>query len=1355
MTASRIKNIGRLMACCLLYLSIIVSANAQDGSLDPSFNSSDPGFATGDGFSNAQHNSYVSVTAIQSDGKILVAGSFTTYNGTAVGNIARLNPDGSLDNSFTAGNAGYGEISSIVVRPDGKIFIAGGGFVHLLHADGTRDLSFNTGTGLNGFVNALLVQPDGKVVAVGRFRFFQNTFLASHIIRLNTDGSIDAGFVTGAGFNGDVSSIALQPDGKLLAGGLFSDFNGTVAGYLVRLNPNGSLDNSFNTAGSSTNGNVYSILLQPDGKWLIGGEFTEYNGVPRKYMVRVIADGALDNSFNPGDNFITLVGSIALQPDGKILAGGNFYNYNGLTRGNIARMLTDGSLDPGFSSLAGNGGPVKSICLQPDGNIITGGLFNYSNQRARNNIARLHTDGTPDLNFNPDGGAINTVLATAVQPDGRIILGGIFNSYNGLLCNRLARTDPSGIPEPGFGGAGPNDRVTVIALQADKKILAGGYFTAYGQINRKGIARINADGTADDTFNMNGPGTNQSVEALAVQPDGKIIIAGYFNTYNGVTRTGIARLLADGTLDNSFDPGAGSDGFVFAVAVQPDGKILVGGAFNHWNGQTAGGLARLNADGTLDNSFSTGSGTDGIVYCFALQPDGKIMAAGEFTHFNGISRNRVLRLEPGGALDPAFDPVTGPNFWVKSLLLQPDGKLLLSGYFMTVSGSSWQHLARLTPAGALDPSFDPGIGANGDAIESMALQPNGRLIIGGSFTAYNAQGRNRVARVFAFPRGGGLNFDGTDDNILVAAPASFPATAGAFTIEAWIKPASSLVKNGIAAWGTGGLVNAFRTMNSADGAGLAGGLMSDWGGSDLKVAPAGFDLFDGNWHHVACAYDDATRKIYVDGNLVGQDNPTTGPAAATVSFTAGLTNSADYFKGDIDELRIWNRGLCLAELQNNMNGELDRAGQTGLSLLFHFNQGIVGLDNSSITSAADSSGNNNTGILNNFTLSGSSSNWGPGTLTMPAALYTATSLAGDPGGDPVCRTITAQALPTSYSDTSCNAIAAIASSGAFPLLGDVEICVTVDQDLQFFNDQPYVQRHYDITPANNAATSTATVTLYYTQTDFDNYNLYRGIYPALPEYPGDTAGIAHLLVNQAHGTGTAPGNYTDTTVIINPADDKIVWNAAAQRWEVTFNVTGFSGFFIQTNTTNTALPLKLTRFSGQASGNVNVLSWVTNQEENTLSFELQRSTDGVQFTVAAKLVAAGRSTVQKLYNYTDSLAIQLQPVWYYRLKMIDLDGKFSYSQTIVIKRSSAYPAILVSPNPFIEKLQIRVASNLQENATLTLHNMSGSLIQQQMMHLQKGSNTLSMEKLDRLPSGLYLLTLTTNTRQEQCKIVKQ
>ncbi|MDQ7960901.1 T9SS type A sorting domain-containing protein [Flavobacterium lindanitolerans] len=360
------------------------------------------------------------------------------------------------------------------------------------------------------------------------------------------------------------------------------------------------------------------------------------------------ADGTLDTSFNIGTGFNNAVVTIAVFPSG-VLAGGWFTVYNGQNQSRIARLYTTGSLDNFFFNIGtGSNDEVSTIVLQPDGKILAGGVFGYYNGQSRNSIARLNTDGTLDTSFNIGtgfSGAGYKVSTIAVQPDGKIIVGGWFTNYNGHARNRIVRLNADGSLDTSFNiGTGFNDAIKEIALQPDGKILATGFFTSYNGQTQNRIARLNTDGTLDASFNS-GTAFSSPVSAIAVQPDGKILVGGGFLSYNGQAQNGIVRLNINGSLDNSFTTGLGFDnGSVYTISIQPDGKILAGGSFTLYNGQTRNRIARLNTNGTLDTSFNIGAGFNDIVNDIAIQPDGKILIGGFFTTYNGQTRNRIVRL---------------------------------------------------------------------------------------------------------------------------------------------------------------------------------------------------------------------------------------------------------------------------------------------------------------------------------------------------------------------------------------------------------------------------------------------------------------------------------------------------------------------------------------------------------------------------------------------------------------------------------------------------------------------------------------------------------------------------------------
>src|SRR5690554_3125735 len=365
----------------------------------------------------------------------------------------------------------------------------------------------------------------------------------------------------------------------------------------------------------------------------------------------------IDSSFNIGMGFNYAVRSVALQPDGKVLVGGEYTEYNGQTQNHISRLNSDGSLDTSFETGMGFNSFVIAITLQPDGKILTGGTFTSYNGQTQNRIARLNTDGSLDTSFNTGTGfgVSYWIHEITLQPDGKILVGGTFTQYNGQTQNRIIRLNTDGSIDTSFvTGTGFNDWVETITLQSDGKILVGGKFTSYNGQSRNSIVRLNTDGSLDTSFNI-GTGFNisewsHSVLAIILQPDEKILVGGSFTEYNGQTQKSIVRLNMDGSVDTSFNSEVGfyryhANGVIYTMALQPDGKILVGGLFTRFGTQTQNRISRLNSDGSLDTSFETGTGFNGNVISIILQPDGKILAGGGFAYYNGQSQMRIARLQ--------------------------------------------------------------------------------------------------------------------------------------------------------------------------------------------------------------------------------------------------------------------------------------------------------------------------------------------------------------------------------------------------------------------------------------------------------------------------------------------------------------------------------------------------------------------------------------------------------------------------------------------------------------------------------------------------------------------------------------
>jgi len=258
---------------------------------------------------------------------------------------------------------------------------------------GSKDETFNIGTGFSSpTVASISIQPDGKII-FGGGNFTVNY---RNLVRLNSNGSIDSTFNIGNGFSSNVISTSLQSDGKIIVGGNFGTFSGISQNRLVRLNSNGSKDDTFNI-GSGFNGIVWSTFIQSDGKILVGGAFTTYTGSTNNYLIRLNSDGSKDTSFNIGSGFNGGVFSIAIQSNGKILAGGGFTTFTGSSQNYLIRLNSDGSKDSTFNIGSGfNSTGVASISIQSDGKILVGGGFTTFTGSSQNGLIRLNSDGSKD-----------------------------------------------------------------------------------------------------------------------------------------------------------------------------------------------------------------------------------------------------------------------------------------------------------------------------------------------------------------------------------------------------------------------------------------------------------------------------------------------------------------------------------------------------------------------------------------------------------------------------------------------------------------------------------------------------------------------------------------------------------------------------------------------------------------------------------------------------------------------------------------------------------------------------------------------------------------------------------------------
>lgn len=384
-------------------------------------------------------------------------------------------------------------------------------------------------------------------------------------------GTLDTTFDPGTGANDTIYSVAVQyssdgdwPGERILIGGAFTDYYEDSYGNkrnnrIVRLLEDGRCDTRFYSA-PGPNDTICSIAVTDYYTTiLVGGVFSSYNEKSLNGIAHLNRGGfPYITSINQGTGVggFAKIFSMAVQGDGKYVIAGHFSSYDGTPRYNIARLNADGSLDDGFYS-ADTDDRILSLAVQSDGKILIGGAFVIWGSPTRIHIARLNADGTHDTSFNPGDGVNSIVNSIAVQGDGKILIGG------------------------GFTNCG----CTIV----DGKLVGG--------TPRNRIARLNEDGSLDTTFDpgtgAEGPGEYHYIYSIVIQDDGKILIGGDFTSYNGTPRNRIARLNVDGSLDTTFDPGAGANNVVNSIAIQSDGKILIGGDFTSYNGTTRNRIARI------------------------------------------------------------------------------------------------------------------------------------------------------------------------------------------------------------------------------------------------------------------------------------------------------------------------------------------------------------------------------------------------------------------------------------------------------------------------------------------------------------------------------------------------------------------------------------------------------------------------------------------------------------------------------------------------------------------------------------------------------------------------------------------
>jgi uncharacterized delta-60 repeat protein len=759
----------------------IVRINTN-GTQDTTFNS-------GTGF-----NSTVFAVVPFSDNSNLVGGLFGTYSGSTANYITKLTASGSIDSNFNTGVGLDNTVYAAATQSDGKIIL--GGVFTSYGASNSRisritlsgslnsgpSTTVNYGSGFTGTVTSFATQSDGKIIAVGNFGNYSGS-ISNRIIRLNTDGTRDTSFNIGTGFNVEAERVKVQSDGKIVVVGGFTTYSGSSQFGIIRLNTDGTRDTSFNT-GTGIGGNpAYSLAIQSDGKYLIGGNYTAYSGSSSTRMTRINTNGTFDATFNTGtDGFNGFVNSIEVQSDAKIIAGGSYTTYSGSTVTYITRLNTNGTRDTSFNiGTTGFNAFVQEVFIEPTTQkvIVLGNFTQYSGSSTNTTrLTRINPNGTQDTSF-VTGTGLNTVTGfppnhISIQSDGKIYVGGTFTTYNGTTCNRFVRLNSSGSIDTTFPlattssatGFGNTVRTVIVS---GSNVYFGGDFTSYRPTNR--IIRLNTNGTHDSTFAI-GDGFNSDISDLTVLPDDKIVAVGAFTTYSGsaTNTTRIIRLNANGTQDTSFVTGTGLNSQAYSIGVKPDGKLIVLGAFTQYSGSSGRNyIVGINTNGTQDTSFNTGNGLTSVgignkTGKVLPLPDNKAyITIPLVTTYSGSDSGNIFRVNPDGTLDSTFNSVapnafnrTGFGFGVTVTgnpgaysLISSGSDVIAVGQFQTYKSPVIQRGVMIDSTGNISSTFNIGAGGFNSTVRAYATQSDGKIIAAGSFSNYSGSASGFIVRINA------------------------------------------------------------------------------------------------------------------------------------------------------------------------------------------------------------------------------------------------------------------------------------------------------------------------------------------------------------------------------------------------------------------------------------------------------------------------------------------------------------------------------------------------------------------------------------------------------------------------------
>ncbi len=669
------------------------------------------------GFTPPLINGFVYALALSpaADGSIYVGGEFTAVDGHMVPGLFRLNSEGTLDLTWRAQDAPpHAAVTALTVQADGKPLVAraatlpdhtattGTNVLRRLNTDGTLDGTFSVNIVTNNNrLNAVIAESGGDVVFAGAFGSV-NAVSRNGLARVDATGAVlDAAFGGAAGTNNQVYSLTSLSGGRYLIGGAFGQVAGTGRNRAAIISADGSLDGSF--APGSFNGNVLGAAMQGDGRIILAGTFSTAGGSPTDGLVRLTPSGDIDTLYPTGasaSSFSTVSASRSMfvfpQGDGTTALFGGFQAALNQQRIGVAVVAANGTLAASPAPLLYRPSYANSAFVLPGNQTMYFGSIDAAGASGPlGQVVRLNADGSLDgafpagSGFNPNGLSRFGIYRAVQQGDGKFLAVGDFAGFNGQPGYRMLRINPDGTHDDTFdAGSGPNLLLPqMLALSGGRTLLynLATSFTYNGTPIAR-VTRLEVDGSVDYSFNIGGGflnGANSAVPNVAYeQPDGKIVLAGAFTSYNGITANGLVRLNPDGSHDATFDAGSGpvatSGSTVIGIIGLPDGRLVINGNLTTYDTNPVNRVAILSSTGTLDGSFTGPVELNAAVSQVLPQEDGKFILLGDFT---GTTTPFAVRVSATGAVDPTFllRGITSSGFGTTRIIMGDDGSLYVYG----------------------------------------------------------------------------------------------------------------------------------------------------------------------------------------------------------------------------------------------------------------------------------------------------------------------------------------------------------------------------------------------------------------------------------------------------------------------------------------------------------------------------------------------------------------------------------------------------------------------------------------------------------------------------------------------------